>query len=97
MTSQQALEILVRSEPYHSMRLWPSTKENSQTTCSVPGASVKDRAEMRKVHLGLPARRGLEANLKAARLTWAQWAHQLLHRRVAAAVAQGTHRHHDQR
>ena len=40
MAAQQRLQVLVRTKRPQSMRLWPSTIENSQTMRSVPGSSV---------------------------------------------------------
>lgn len=44
--------------------LWPSTRENSQTTRSMPGSSVKHGAKIGEIDLGLSARRGLKADLQ---------------------------------
>jgi len=61
-----------------------------RTTHALPTASSRFLSDnthtVRAIYM-----RCLETNLKAGRLTRPQRAHQLLHRRVAAAVARGTH------
>jgi hypothetical protein len=78
----------MRHERPHIMRLWPSTIENGQMIRSAPGWVGEDGAEEGKIDLRLFARRRLEAALERLLRSGSDGAQKVLHRGVAAGIAE---------
>ena len=70
------------------MRLWPSTSENSQITCSAPGSSVNTVRKCAKSTCAWRPGRGLEADLERGRLGGPDIAQEVGENGVAAGVAE---------